>query len=63
MLSETLIKEFRDIFREDYGLEMAEQEAAKMAAFVVSYFDLLAKAKAEHKDDSETAMKEAVSGS
>ena len=63
MLDAILIKEFQDIFREEYHFEMGEQEAARAAAWLASYFDILADTKAENNGDSKTAEKEIVLGS
>lgn len=53
MLSETLIKEFREIFSQEYNLQMEEQEAAKAAAWLASYFDILAQTKIESSKGAE----------
>ena len=54
MLSETLIKEFREIFSEEYNLNLEEQEAAKAAVWLASYFDLLAHTKTEEVENNKT---------
>lgn len=43
MISEITIKEFQQVVSEDYGREISFQEAKKMLADMVGYFDLLAK--------------------
>lgn len=45
-LSQSLVEELRDIFREDYGLDMQEQDAEKAAAWLTAFFDGLADASA-----------------
>ena len=44
MLSELLIKEFQDIFLEEYGFKMKPDDAIKAAAWLATYFDVLAEA-------------------
>lgn len=42
MLSKTLVEEFRQICREEYGIEMSGEDAACDAAWLAEYFDALA---------------------
>ena len=42
MLSDTLIKEFQTIFKEEYGVVMNNEDAEKASAWLVAYFDELA---------------------
>jgi hypothetical protein len=51
MLSEETVKEFREIFKKDYGVELTSQEASKAAHDIVAYFDLLAQIDARNKED------------
>jgi hypothetical protein len=41
MLSDELIRELREIFREDYGLDISEADARKLAEWLARYFDAL----------------------
>jgi len=42
-VSETTIKEMRQILKEDYGKEVTQTEASEITRTLVGYFDLLAK--------------------
>jgi hypothetical protein len=43
MVSQALISELQDIFREEYGLEMTNSEATAMAESMVKVYDTLSK--------------------
>ena len=59
MLNETLIKEFQDIFLEEYDFEIKHDDAVKAAAWLATYFDVLAEAK---QDVKEEGLEERVGG-
>lgn len=42
-ISEATIQELKQILKEDYGKEVTQAEASKIAYTLVGYFDLLAK--------------------
>lgn len=43
MLSQKLIDEFKQIFKEEYGVEYTDAEAREAANNLVGFFDLLLK--------------------
>lgn len=49
MLSKKLIDEFKQIMKEEYGVELSDLEAHKAATNLVGYFDLLLKLDYENK--------------
>lgn len=49
ILSDKTVKEFRRIFREEYGVEWTRQEAHEAAHNLVSYFELLIEMDRENK--------------
>ena len=44
MLSKELIAELQDILRDEYGVEISDNDAATAAAWLAAYFDALAQA-------------------
>lgn len=43
MVSESILKEFQKIIKEDYGIDITLGQAAEIMNDAVAYFDLLAK--------------------
>lgn len=43
MLSKKLLDEFKIITKEEYGIDLSDQETAQITTGLVGYFDLLAK--------------------
>ncbi|MEO8581971.1 MAG: hypothetical protein ABI425_05375 [Patescibacteria group bacterium] len=43
MLSKKLIDEYKQIIKEDYGLELSDEDAHDCATNLVDYFELLMK--------------------
>lgn len=48
MVSPELINELKTIIKEDYGVELEQNEADEIANSLVNYFDLLAKIQIEN---------------
>jgi hypothetical protein len=53
MLSKQTIREFQKIWQRDYGQELSDQEASRLAHDVVRYFDVLAQVKSRQEDNDD----------
>lgn len=53
MLSEQLIKELREIFKDEYGFDIPEDYSEKVASWIAVLFDELAKSQYESLEDNE----------
>ena len=52
MLSKKLIDEYKQIIKEDYGIELSDQDAFECATGLVSYVELLMKIDQQTKTES-----------
>lgn len=58
MLTLELVKEFQNIIREEYGIDLSDKDAAEIADNMTGYFDLLAKI--HHRDQTSAEVPDLV---
>lgn len=51
MISTPLVEELKIIIKEDYQLELSQEEASEVASTLVEYFELLVKMDSETKNE------------
>lgn len=51
MLSKKLVEEYKQIVKEEYKIELTDQEAFEQATNLVNFFDLLVKIDQKAKND------------
>ncbi len=56
MLSQGLLEELKTIVKEDYGVELKEDEAVEMGNSLISYFDILLQIKNSNEYENQQTL-------